>query len=321
MIRYILNRILLMIPTLLGISLVVLLFITITPGDPARLMGGNDLSEEEIEEIRVELGLRDPFIVRYFNFITGVIRGDFGKSFRTKRPVIDEIKQRFPYSLLLVVLMLPIALLIGVPTGIYAATHQYTWKDNFAIFASLFCVSMPGFWFSLMLIQLLCVKMRVLPASGVDSWQGWILPAFTGSLGFAATIARQTRSNLLEVIRQDYITTARAKGQTERVVLYRHALKNAIIPVVMIIGGIFGMAMGGSMISEVIFSIPGLGLYTLGGLNSRDYPVIQTCVFLMSGMLAIVLLLVDLAFGVIDPRIRSQYSRKKRKVAKEAASE
>ena len=203
MIMYIIRRILLMIPTLLGISLIVLLFIIITPGDPARLMAGNDVSEAELEEIRIELGLRDPFVVRYFNFVKGVLHGDFGRSFRTKRPVITEIAQRFPYSLLLVVLILPVALLIGVPVGIYAATHQFTWKDNAAIFASLFCVSMPGFWFALVLIQLLCVRFRILPTGGVDTWQGWVLPAITGSLGFAATIARQTRSNLLEVVRQD----------------------------------------------------------------------------------------------------------------------
>ena len=320
MLRYIIKRLMLMIPTLLGITLIVLLFITITPGDPAKLLLGDQVSEEELEELRIELGLRDSFPVRYFNYITNIIfRGDFGRSFRTKRPVITEIMQRYPYSLMLVTISLMIALCIGIPLGIFAATHQYSWKDNAAIFGSLFCVSMPSFWFALLLIQLICVKLGLLPTSGVDTWKGWVLPSITGSLGFAATIARQTRSNLLEVIRQDYITTARAKGQTERKVLYRHALKNAIIPVIMIVGSIFGLAMGGSMISEVIFSIPGLGSYTISALQFRDYPVIQTSVLFMSTLFAIVLLLIDVAFALVDPRIRSQYARKKQKTMKEAA--
>ena len=319
MLRYIIRRLLLMIPTLLGIILIVLLFIMITPGDPARQMLGSDASEEEVEELRVQMGLRDSYPVRFANYIKNMLRGDFGRSFRTKRPVMDEILIRYPYSLMLAFMSLILAIVVGIPLGIYAATHQYSWKDNAAIFASLFCVSMPGFWFALMLIQLLCVKLQLLPPSGIDDWRGWILPIVTSALGFAATIARQTRSNLLEVIRQDYITTARAKGQTERKVLYRHALKNAVIPVIMIVGSIFGMAMGGSMISEVIFSIPGLGNYTLSGLNARDYPVIQTSVLFMSALFAVVLLLIDVAFAINDPRIRSQYARKKKKPEKGAA--
>ena len=313
MLRYIVKRLLLMIPTLLGITLIVQFFIVLTPGDPVRLMVGDNVDEIQVERIREELGLNDPFIVRYANYITGVLRGDFGTSYRTGRGVIEEIFQRYPYSLMLILFSMSLAILLGIPLGVYAATHQYSWKDNAAIFASLFCVSMPNFWFALMLIQLLCVRLGLLPPSGVDTWKGWLLPTLTGALGFAATIARQTRSNLLEVIRQDFITTARAKGQVERKVLYRHALKNAIIPVIMVVGGIFGMAMGGSMVSEVIFSIPGLGVYTLSALQARDYPVIQTSVLFMSALFAVVLLLIDVIFAIVDPRIRSQYSRSKKK--------
>ena len=317
MLRYIARRLLLMIPTLLGITLIVQLFIMITPGDPVRIMLGTQFSQEEVDAMREELGLNDPFHIRYARYIGNILlRGDFGKSYRTKAPALTEILQRFPYSLMLVTISLVIALFAGIPLGIYAATHQYSWKDNAAIFASLFCVSMPGFWFALMLIQLFCVRFQILPVAGVDKWAGWVLPAVTGALGFAATIARQMRSNLLEVIRQDYITTARAKGLSETRVLYRHGLKNAVIPVIMVVGGIFGMAMGGSMISEMIFSIPGLGNYTLSALNARDYPVIQTSVLFMSALFAVVLLLIDLAFAFIDPRIRSQYSKKRQKTDK-----
>jgi peptide/nickel transport system permease protein len=319
MLKYIVRRLLLMIPTLLGITFIVLLFIEITPGDPARLMLGDQATEENVAALRLELGLDDPLAVRYVRYIGNVLRGDFGRSYFTGRPVLQEIWQRFPYSLMLVSLKMLIALCIGIPLGIYAAMHQYSWKDNAAIFASLFCVSMPSFWFALLLIQLLCVKLRLLPPSGVDSWQGWILPAVTGALAYTANIARQTRSNMLEVIRQDYITTACAKGLPERKVRYRHALKNAIIPVIQLAGVIFGIAIGGSMIFEVVFSIPGLGSYTISALQSRNYPVIQGGVLILSTLFAIVLLLIDLIFAMVDPRIRSQYVRRKKKVKEGAA--
>ena len=321
MLRYIIKRLLLIIPTLLGIILIVLLFIEITPGDPARLILGDQASAEEIAALRLELGLDDPLIVRYVRYIGNIIQGDFGKSYFTGRPVLHEIWQRFPYSLMLVSISMVISLSIGIPLGIYAATHQYSWKDNAAIFASLFCISMPSFWFALMLIQFLCVKLGVLPPSGVDKWQGWILPSVVGALTYTATIARHTRSNMLEVIRQDYITTARAKGMQERKVRYRHALKNAIIPVIQTVGGIFGLAIGGSMVSEVVFSIPGLGSYTVSALQSRNYPVIQGSTLILSALFAVVLLLIDLAFAIVDPRIRSQYARKNKKQRRVLRSE
>jgi peptide/nickel transport system permease protein len=291
----------------------------ITPGDPARLLLGDQVSEEEVDALRHEMGLYDAFPVRYVKYINDIFHGDFGKSFRTKSPVLQEILWRLPYSLTLVGFSMLLAVCIGIPLGIYAATHQYSWKDNAAIFASLFCVSMPNFWFALLLIQALCVKINLLPSSGIDNWKSWILPVVTCALGYAATVARQTRSNLLEVIRQDYITTARAKGQTEGKVLYRHALKNAVIPVIMVLGSLFGHAMGGSMITEAVFSIPGLGNYMISSLTSRDYPVIQTCVLFMSTLFCIVLLLIDVIFAVVDPRIRSQYARKKTKTEKVTA--
>lgn len=310
MLRYVIKRLLILIPTLLVITIIVQLFIMITPGDPARMMAGNQVSEEEVEALRVEMGLHDPFAVRYANYMKSLFKGDFGISYRTKSPVLTEILSRFPYTLLLVFVSMTLAVAIGIPTGIYAATHQYSWKDNLSIFLSLFCVSMPSFWFALLLIQLLCVKWKLLPVAGVDTWKGWVLPCITAALSYAASIARQMRSNMLEVIRQDYIVTARAKGQTERKVLYQHALKNAIIPIINTVGSIFGMAMGGSLVTEVIFGIPGLGSYTIDALNARDYPVIQTNVLFLSTLFCIILLLTDIAFAVADPRIRAQYAGK-----------
>lgn len=310
MVKYICKRLLMLIPTLICITFLVQLFLYITPGDPARIMAGNQASEEEVEALRESLGLNEPILVQYANYMGNMFRGDLGTSFRTKNPVISEIGARFPYTLLLTIVSTILSIGIGIPVGIYAATHQYSWKDNLAIFLSLFFVSMPSFWFALLLIQWLCVGLKILPVAGVDHWTGWILPCITNALAYAASISRQMRSNMLEVIRQDYITTARAKGQTERKVLYKHALKNAIIPIVMTVGSIFGMALGGSMVTEAIFGIPGLGSYTISALGARDYPVIQTSVLFLSTLNCLVLLLTDIVFAIVDPRIRKQYSRK-----------
>jgi peptide/nickel transport system permease protein len=316
MIKYIVKRLLLMIPILLGISFIVLILIDITPGDPARLILGTQATQEQVDELRENMGLNDPLAVRYVRFVWGVMRGDLGKSYTNSRSVWTEMMQRFPYTLLISGMSLILSVIIGIPLGVYAATHQYTWKDNAAIIASLFCVSMPGFWFALILVQIFCVKWQLLPPSGIENWKGWILPTISLALGYAAGISRQMRSSMLEVIRQDYITTARSKGQTENKVLYRHALKNALIPIIMTVGSIFGMSLGGALIAEVIFSVPGLGSYTLSGLTQRDYPVIQGSVLFLSALFSIVILLIDVMFAFIDPRIRSQYVRKKKRETK-----
>ena len=302
-----------MIPILLGISFIVLVLIDITPGDPVRIIVGSTATPEEYAKVREELRLDDPLPTRYVRFIWNVLRGDFGRSFTTKREVWPDMMQRFPYTLMLVSLSMILSLAIGIPLGVFAATHQYTWKDNLAILISLICVSMPSFWFALLLVRLFSVRLTLLPPAGIEEWQGWILPTFSLALGYAAVIARQMRSTVLEVIRQDYITTARAKGLAERKVLFRHALKNALIPVVMIVGTIFGLSLGGALISEVIFSIPGLGQYTLTGLINRDYGVIQGTVLFLSAVFCVVILLVDIVFAFIDPRIRSQYIRRRKR--------
>ena len=313
MIKYVIKRLLLMIPILMGITLIVLIFIDIAPGDPARMMLGNEATEEEVQELRESLGLNDRFIVRYFRFFKNAFRGDFGRSYSNNRSVRDEMFQRFKYTLLISIFSVVLSVIIGIPLGVFAATHQYTWKDNAAVTLSLICVSMPSFWFALLIIQLFSIRLNILPPAGIESWKGWIMPTISLALGYTALITRQMRSDMLEVIRQDYIVTARAKGQIERKVLFRHALKNAIIPIVQIVGSIFGMSLGGAMISEVIFSVPGLGSYMLSGLTARDYPVIQATSFFMSLINSVVILLIDVAFAFIDPRIRSQYIRKKKK--------
>ena len=322
MAKYIAKRLLMLVPVLLGISLVVLLLIDITPGDPARMLLGARASQEEVDALRDELGLNDPLPVRYVRFLWGVVHGDFGTSLMTKRPVADEMLERFPYTLTLVAIGTVFSVILGIPIGIFAATHQRTWKDNAAIFLALIAVSMPSFWFALMLIRFFGVQLRWLPLSGVSTWKGWVLPCIAMALGLTAIIARQMRSDMLEVLRQDYVTTAKAKGLTNRKVIYRHALKNATIPVIMVIGGIFGSSLGGSLITEVIYSIPGLGQYIMTALNNRDYPVIQSGILIISSLFAVIILLVDVVFALVDPRIRLQYMGKgKRKEGKQLETE
>ena len=274
---------------------------------------GTNATPERVEALREEMKLNDPLPVRYGRYLWSVLHGDFGNSIISGLPVIQEMLQRFPYTLILVTFSFIIAILLGIPIGVYAATHQNTLRDNIAMFVAIFFVSMPAFWFALMLIQGFAVNLRWLPVSGIKEWTGWILPCITLALGLTATIARQTRSNMLEVIRQDYITTARSKGLPESKVRYRHALKNALTPIIMVIGGMFGAFLGGALITEVIYSIPGMGQYTLTGLRNRDYPVIQSGVLILSALFAIVILLVDIIFALVDPRIRMQYIRRGKK--------
>ena len=316
MIRYVIRRVLIFIPVLLGITIIVQVLLTLAPGDPARILVGNDAEPGVYEQVREDLGLDKPIYVRYWNFLSGVLKGDFGVSWTTQRAILPEIMMRFPYTLMISTLSVILASLIGIPLGIYAATHQYKFGDKAMILVSLISVSMPAFWFALLLVRFFSVELRWLPVSGVKTWQGWVLPILSLALGYAASIIRQMRSNMLEVVRQDYITTARAKGQSERMVLYDHALGNALIPVIMTIGSMYGMSLGGALIAEMIFSIPGLGSYTLTGLTNRDYPVIQSTVLFLSIIFCVVMLLIDLAFAFIDPRIRSQFARKKKTVAK-----
>ena len=317
--RYIIKRLLLMIPILLGISFIVLILIDLAPGDVARKVAGVEAEDWEVEEVRKELGLSDPLLVRYGRFIWNALHGTFGKSFINRKDVMGDMLMRWPYTILLATLSVALAVIVGIPIGIFAATNQYSWKDSLAIFLSLFCVSMPPFWFALLLVQLFAVKLGWLPTSGVEEWRSWVLPTISLAVAYAAGIVRQMRSNMLEVIRQDYIVTARAKGLHEGAVLYRHALKNALIPVIQTVGGLYSMALGGALIAETIFALPGLGSYSLSALTNRDYPAIQGSVLFLSILHSAMILIIDLVFAFVDPRIRSQYARARKRKAKEVS--
>ena len=279
-----------------------------TPGDPAQIILGMNATEEMYAAKRVELGIDKPYLVQLGTFLKEVfLSGDLGTSYQTQQPVAQQVIQRLPFTLRLAIGGVFISILIGIPLGVIAATNQYSWKDNLSMFGALFAVSMPNFWLALLLVIVFALNLRWLPSTGVDGLKSYIMPWISVSLGGAAGIARQTRSSMLEVIRQDYITTARAKGLKERTVIYRTALKNALIPVITIVGMHMAGMFGGSIISEAIFSIPGVGSYMLNAISYRDYAAVRGGVLIISVCFCIIMLLVDIIYALVDPRIRAMY--------------
>ena len=311
MLRYTIKRLLWMIPVLLGVSLLIMAIMEFCPGDPAKIMLGIDATEENIAGLNAELGLDDPFIVRYGRFVVNAFHFEFGNSYTSGESIRSQILFRIPYTLTISLVSLVISVLIGIPCGVISATHQYSLRDNLTMLAALFCVSMPNFWFALMMITVFSLKLGWLPSVGIETVKGYIIPCIAVALGTTASIARQTRSSMLEVIRQDYITTARAKGQKEKVVIYGHALQNAMMPIITVIGSRFAGALAGSMVVESIFSIPGMGNYLINAINSRDYAVVQAGVFVIALWFGLCMLGMDLIYAWADPRIRSQYKKGK----------
>lgn len=302
-----------MIPVLIGVSLVIFTMVYFTPGDAAEMILGDMGTPEDKALMREKLMIDEPFIVRYVAYFKSfVFEGDLGTSYTTKRPVVDEILERFPTTIVLAGLSALLAAVIGIVAGIISATRQYSWFDNISTAISLIGVSMPNFWQGLMLILVFSVWLRWLPASGFDGPKYWILPVVTIGTSNAATIMRMTRSSMLEVIRQDYIRTARAKGQVERIVIWKHALKNALIPVVTTIGLTFGKMLGGAVLTESIFSIAGIGKLMVDAIKMRNTPVVQGGVIFIAFSLSLVNLVVDVLYAFIDPRIRSQYMKPKK---------
>ncbi len=321
MLRYTGKRLLQMVFVLLGVSFIIFCLMEITPGDPARQILGPDASEEAVLAMREELRLDDPFAVRYISYIAGVLHGDFGTSYTTKEPVIHELFARYPTTVLFAVLTVLIASLIGIPLGIISATKQYSWVDSLSTSFAMLGVSIPTFWLGLMLMLLFSVKLEWLPATGFYGPIYWILPAITVGLPASAGIIRMTRSSMLEVVRLDYIRTARAKGQTERKIIYGHALENAMIPVITVVGITFGQSLGGQIVTEQVFAVPGLGKLMVEAINSRNYPVVEGGVLLIAFAYCVINLLVDIIYAYLDPRIKSQYSSSvKKRMKKEAAA-
>lgn len=321
MIKYIGKRILMLIPVLLGVVLLVFSMMYFSPGNPEDYILGDMATEEDKAAFREENGLDQPFLIQYVNYVKKAISGDLGTSYTTKQPVAKEIFQRFPTTFKLALLSTLWSIVIGITIGIISAVKQYSILDNITRMVAMLGVSIPTFWEGLMLIILFSVQLALLPASGFTTWKHWILPSFTIGTHSAATVMRMMRSSMLEAIRQDYITTAKAKGQTNFIVVTKHALRNAIIPVMTLIGVNFGRLLGGSAITEIVFSIPGLGNLIIDGIKVKNAPLVQGGILVIALAMALCNLIIDVLYAYVDPRIRSQYVKPKVKLAAAQNSE
>lgn len=321
LIKYILKRILLMIPVLFGVIVVIFTINYLSPSDPLISLLGADATEAQRIAKAAELGLDQPYIVQLLQYIKGVLHLDLGTSYTTYTPVLESILERFPTTFKLSILAVGLASVVGIPLGVVAATHQNSVFDYISSIAALIGASMPGFWLGLMLIIGFSLNLGWFPASGLGTVKHWVLPVIAAGVFPIATIMRTTRSSMLEVIRQDYIRTARSKGISEKKVITRHALKNALIPVITVVGMQLAFTMGGVIVLEAVFTIPGLGSLLKTAIGYNDYPVIQGCVLFIAFVMCIMNLLVDVLYAFIDPRLKSQYAsgRKKRQKAKTAA--
>lgn len=307
--KYIAKRLLLMIPVIIGISFIIFSIMSFMPGNPARLLLGEKATADAIEALNIEMGLNDPFFIRYIRYMGDVLSGDFGISYRTGMPVAEEVVRRFPTTLKLAVLSVVFATAIGLPLGILSAVKQYSWIDSLTTVLGLGFISMPPFWLGLMLIIFFSAKLGILPSFGSDSFANFILPAITSSASTFATLLRMTRSTMLEVIRQDYVTTAYAKGADKKRIIFRHCLPNALIPLITVVGVNFGGMLGGSVITESVFGMSGIGQLLIMSIRSKDVPAVMACTLLLAVMFGIVNLVVDVIYAYVDPRIKAQYSR------------
>ena len=311
MIKYILKRLLMCVLVIVSASVVIFTIMYFVPGDPAKIMLGDNATVEAIAEKREELGLNAPYLVRLGRFLfNAFIRGDLGTSYTYNQPILNEMLNRFPRTLMLGAAFIIVDVLISLPLGIWAAFRHGKWQDRFSMIVAMACVSIPDFWFALMLIILLSSRLHLLPSFGIGGIKYYIMPVMAGALAGIGGLARQTRSGMLEVMKSDFVVTARSKGVPQSKVIMRHMLPNALIPVITIVGTHFGRAVAGTVVIEQIFSIPGIGMYMLTAVNTRDYPVIQGGVIILAATISVVMLLVDIIYAWIDPRIKAQYSGK-----------
>lgn len=323
MLRYILKRLLAMIPVILGVVSIVFIITALTPGDPARQMLGVSATQEQVDTLRHDLGLDKPIANRYLSYLRDLLKGDMGKSYVTKSPVLQEIITRFPTTLKLAFLSMLFATIIGIPLGIISALRRYSWIDTLTTSFAMICVSIPEFLFGILLMLLFSVRLHWLPAVGLKTAANWIMPVAALSIGSVASISRTTRSSMLESMNMDCIRTARAKGQREVVVIFKHMLGNAMIPILTVIISCFSVMLGGVVLIESVFAIGGLGRYMVTSIMANDYPVVQGSVLYLSVVFSIISLLLDLMYVFVDPRIKSTFVavKKKRNPSKTAANE
>ncbi len=306
--RYVFKRILLLIPIMLAVSFIVYFIVDLAPGDDIDAIYGNELTVEQKNELRETLGYNDPLVVRYARYMGKLLTGDMGTSSSYREPVMQLYFNKFPATLELAFWGIIVALLIAIPLGIIAAVHQNTFIDSTSMILGLLGMSIPNFWFGLMLIILFSRTLGWLPSFGNDGWTSIILPAITVGVGQAALLIRTTRSSMLEVIRQDYLRTARAKGVNERTVIYHHALRNALIPIITAAGTQLGIALGGSIVVESVFAWPGVGKLTIDAFNARDTTLVVGCLILTTAFSSILMVLIDIIYAFVDPRIKARYT-------------
>lgn len=303
-IRFALQRMAVMVPVLFIVSIVVFMMVHLTPGDPVRvMMGQSGASAEDMELMREQLGLNDPLPTQYVHFVTDLLTGDL-RSIRTQQPVIQEFFDRFPRTLELAIISLAVATVAGFGLGIIAATHRNSWIDSLSMIVSLLGVSVPGFWLALLLIYIFAISLGWLPATGTQGVRSLILPVTVLAVEEIALIARLVRANMVEVLGEDYIRTARAKGLRERAVLTSHALRNALLPSITLLGLTFGYLLSGAVIVEIIFARPGIGRLIVDGILKKDFPLVQGAILLTAIVYLIVNLITDISYGIIDPRVR-----------------
>ena len=305
--KYVIKRLLALIPVVAGCTFIVFMILHLAPGDPATFALGQDATPEAIWEWNEMHGLNDPILIQYFNYITRVFMGDFGTSFTRNVSITDEVMSRFPYTIQLATAALSFSLLIAFPIGIISAVKQNTWIDGVSMFIALLGISMPVFWLGLLLVLFFALELGWFPSSGANQWNSVVLPGITLGTGMMAAMARTTRSSMLEVIRQDYIRTARSKGLSNGKVIRKHAIRNALIPTLTILGIQMGALLTGSIITENVFAWPGIGRLIMNGILARDYPMVLGCMVMFVLCFAVINLLVDLAYAFVDPRIRAQY--------------
>ncbi|KPV60281.1 glutathione ABC transporter permease [Paenibacillus sp. A3] len=304
MAQYVLKRLVAVIPILFIVSVLIFLFIHLIPGDPARLVAGKEATLEDIQRIQAELGLDKPLWEQYFIYMSHLLQGDLGQSLKTGQPVTEMLASRMMPTIWLTIFSMGWALLFGIVIGVISATKRNRWPDYLSMLTAVSGISVPPFWLGLLLIQLFSVQLGWLPTGGVDSWQGYVLPSITLGAGIMSMLARFSRASLLESLKQDYIRTGRAKGLNERAVVWGHAMKNSMISVITVAGLQFGFLLGGSVIVETVFSIPGLGRLLIDSIAFRDYTVIQAELLLFAVEFILVNLLVDVLYGVLNPKIR-----------------
>jgi peptide/nickel transport system permease protein len=313
MAKFLIKRCLMMILVLFASAIIIFSIMYFVPGDPAVLILGKGATPEQLEAKRAELGLDRPYLERLGAFLGNVfLRFDLGNSYQRGTPVMGEIIERLPRTLLVGFSSVILSALIGIPLGILAATHQGKVWDTLCLIIAMAGSALPGFWLALILILLFSLQLHWLPAFGIGTWKHYVLPIVASAFMGIGNNARQTRSSMLETMRADFITSARAKGASEARATYRHMLPNALIPVITVIGSAFGFVIAGSIIIETVFTIPGVGLLLMSGITNRDYPIIMGTVIFLSFMTSLIMLLVDLAYAFVDPRIKAGYRRKEK---------